>query len=127
LPLSVVHSIMMEKLAQLGEDGECMPTHFPPIYHQIKGVVYALAERAGTLPLFLLYPYMCSVCPPHSHGRGVGEVGQLVSGEWAGGKLVVFPARISITELYPKTKGVITYMLVASYRDTQRDVKPSDI
>ncbi|MFN9907325.1 MAG: hypothetical protein ACK56F_14595, partial [bacterium] len=31
-----------------------------------KVVVYALAERAGTLPLFILYPYKYSVLDPFS-------------------------------------------------------------
>ena len=35
-PLSGVHSIMMEQLAQAGEDGECTPAHFQFIYHHIQ-------------------------------------------------------------------------------------------
>ncbi len=35
-PLSVVDSIMMEKLAQAGEGGRCMPTPFHYSYHHIK-------------------------------------------------------------------------------------------
>ncbi len=49
------HSIMRVKSAQAGEVGDCSPTPFPSTY---KVVVYASAERADTLPLFLLYPYM---------------------------------------------------------------------
>jgi hypothetical protein len=54
----------MEKLAQPG-DGR-VALHAPPpifhyIYHHYKVVMYAPAERADTLPLFLLYPYMYSV------------------------------------------------------------------
>ncbi len=61
----LVHSIMMEKLAQAGEDGGCMPlpTPFHYIYRdhlQYKVVVYAAAETTSTLPIFLLY-YMDSV------------------------------------------------------------------
>jgi hypothetical protein len=62
-PLSGVHSIKMEKLAQAGE---VWGVHTPPppftisTYHHWL-VVYAPAERADTLPLFLLYPYMYSV------------------------------------------------------------------
>jgi hypothetical protein len=48
LPFSGLHSIVMVKLAQAGEDRGAV-------------VVYAPAERADTLPLFLLYPYMYSV------------------------------------------------------------------
>jgi hypothetical protein len=44
-PLSGIYFIMMEKLTQTGD----------------KVVVYAPAERADTLPLFLLDPYMYSV------------------------------------------------------------------
>ncbi len=64
LPLSGVHSNMMEKLAQPGEGGGCtsIPIHY--IYTiTYKVEVYAPAEWAGPLPLFLLllYPYMFSV------------------------------------------------------------------
>jgi hypothetical protein len=46
---------------QCGEDEGCKPT--PTIsYHYVQScVVYTPAERADTLPLFLLYPYMYSV------------------------------------------------------------------
>jgi hypothetical protein len=53
---------MMEKFAQLGEGGRCTPS--PLTISTSKVVVYAPAEKAETLPLFLLYPYMYSV------GRG---------------------------------------------------------
>jgi hypothetical protein len=65
-PLSGVHSIMMEKLAQAGEGGG-VHAHPPPrptftiSTITSKVVVYAPAERADTLPLFLLYPYKYSV------------------------------------------------------------------
>jgi hypothetical protein len=51
---------MMEKLAYAFECGECTPTPFNYIYHHVQSccVPYAPAERADTLPLFLLYPYM---------------------------------------------------------------------
>ncbi len=35
--------------------------HAPPFHGSYEVVVYASAERADTLPLFLLYPYMYSV------------------------------------------------------------------
>jgi hypothetical protein len=57
LPISVVHSIMMEKSAQAGESGGCTSTPFHRITIMYKGVaVYAPAERADTPPLFHLYP-----------------------------------------------------------------------
>jgi hypothetical protein len=66
-PLSGVHSIMMEKFAQDGEcgggGGACPPLFSISTIHY-KVVVYAPAERADTLPLFLLYPYMYSVVRP---------------------------------------------------------------
>ncbi len=45
----------------------CTPTPCHFIYHQVQscGVPYAPAERADTLPLFLLYPYVYSVSLPH--------------------------------------------------------------
>jgi hypothetical protein len=67
-PLSGVHSIMMEKLAQPGEGGGCTPTLFNNIVNiTYKIAVYALAEPTGadTLPLFHLYPYV--LCGP---GKG---------------------------------------------------------
>ncbi len=65
-PLSGVHSIMMEKSAKpVVRVGGARPPPFTlsSIYHTItsKVVVYAPAERADALPLFLLYPYMYSV------------------------------------------------------------------
>jgi hypothetical protein len=57
-----VHSIMMEKVAKAGEGGRYTPTPFHYIYHHVyEVVVYAPAERADILPLFLLYPNMYSV------------------------------------------------------------------
>jgi hypothetical protein len=68
-PLSGVHSIMMEKLAQAYEAGGCTPSPCHYIYHQVQscGVPYAPAEKAGTLLLFLLYPsiYLVSTLRPH--------------------------------------------------------------
>jgi hypothetical protein len=52
---------MMEKLAQAGEGGACTPTPFNISTITYKVVLYAPAERADTLPLFLLYPHMYSV------------------------------------------------------------------
>jgi hypothetical protein len=54
----------MEKSAQPGEGGGwgVQPTPFHYIYHHLQSCgVHAPAERADTLPLFLLYPYMYSV------------------------------------------------------------------
>jgi hypothetical protein len=57
---------MMEKMAQAGEGiGRCTPlppfTQFTITY---KVAVYAPAERADTLPLFHLYPYvLCGIDP----------------------------------------------------------------
>jgi hypothetical protein len=61
LLLSGVHSIMMEKLAQAGESAGVRPPPFTISTISFKVVVYAPAERAEALPLFLLYPYMYSV------------------------------------------------------------------
>jgi hypothetical protein len=61
LPLSGVHSIMMEKLAQPGEGGRCRPSPFTLSTITYKVVLYAPAEREDTLPLFLLHLYMYSV------------------------------------------------------------------
>jgi hypothetical protein len=59
---SGVYSIMMEKLAQAGEGGGgARPPHLTISTITYKVVVDAPAERADTLPLFLLYPYMYSV------------------------------------------------------------------
>jgi hypothetical protein len=60
-PISGVHSIMGVKSVQPGEGGGARPPPFTLSTITSKVVVYAPAERAGTLPLFLLYPYMYSV------------------------------------------------------------------
>jgi hypothetical protein len=51
------------KSAQTGEGGEGTPTpfHYTAGTITYKVVMHATAERADTLPLFLLYPYMYSV------------------------------------------------------------------
>ncbi len=60
-----VHSIMMEKLAQAGEGGECTPTPCKFIYNHIQSCsvhcTCTPAERTDTLTLFHLYPYMYSM------------------------------------------------------------------
>jgi hypothetical protein len=61
LPLSSVHSIMMENLAQPGEGGGARTPPFTKSTVMYKVVVYAQAERTDTLPLFLLYLYIYSV------------------------------------------------------------------
>ncbi len=58
--LSDVHSIMMEKSALPGEGG-ARPPPFTIFTITYKAVVYAPAERADTVPLFLLYLYLYSV------------------------------------------------------------------
>ncbi len=52
---------MMEKLAHAGEGGSACSPPFTISTILYKVVVYTPAERADTLPLFLLYHYMCSV------------------------------------------------------------------
>ncbi len=51
----------MENSAQAGEVGGERPPPFALSTITYKVVVFAPAERADTLPLFLLYPYMYSV------------------------------------------------------------------
>jgi hypothetical protein len=67
LPLSGVHSIMMEKLAQDSVGGGARPPPFAIVTITYKVAVYAPAERADTIRLFLLYPYvLCGLLsPPH--------------------------------------------------------------
>jgi hypothetical protein len=60
-PLVGVHSIMMEKLAQAGEDGGARPTSFTLSTITYKVVVYTPAERAEPFSLFLFYPFGFSV------------------------------------------------------------------
>jgi hypothetical protein len=61
---------MMEKLAQPGEGGGCTPTPLHYLYHHIQSCgVYAPAERADALPLFLLYTYMYSVVQTEPKSR----------------------------------------------------------
>ncbi len=59
-PLSGVQSIMMEKLAQAGEGegGGARPPPFTVSTITYKVEEYAPAERADSLPIFLLYPDM---------------------------------------------------------------------
>ncbi len=47
----------MEKSAQPGESGGARPSPFTKSAITYKVVVYAPAERADTLPLFIFYPY----------------------------------------------------------------------
>ncbi len=75
-PLSGVYSIMMKKsppppLGLVGGGGGCTPTpfHYTVATIMSKVVVYALAERAETLPLFILYPYMYSVKDLDTRGQ----------------------------------------------------------
>jgi hypothetical protein len=57
-----IRSIMMETSALAGEGGGgCAPTPFILVIITYKGALYAPSERADTLPLFHLYPYMYSV------------------------------------------------------------------
>jgi hypothetical protein len=62
-PLSGLHSIVMVKSAQLGAGGGARTPPFTLTTITSTIVVYAPAERADTIPLFLLYPYMYSVVP----------------------------------------------------------------
>jgi hypothetical protein len=59
-PLSDVHSIMMVKSVQSNEG---MGGARPPPFHTItsKVVMYTLQLREQTLPLFLLYPFICTL------------------------------------------------------------------
>ena len=66
-PLSGIHSIMMEKLAQACEGGGCTPTPFRYIYHhvQICGVSLQLRGQIHTpyfysTPICILCSYPCS-------------------------------------------------------------------
>ncbi len=61
-PLSCVHSIMLEKSSQaVWVGGAHTQPPFIVITITYKVAVYASAERADTLLLFLLYPYIYSV------------------------------------------------------------------
>ncbi len=55
LPLSSIHSIMMEKFAQPGEGGDVRRAPFTISTITYKVVVYAPAERAGTLRSHYFY------------------------------------------------------------------------
>ncbi len=57
LPLSGVHSIMMENWPRLVRVRGGCPLPFTVFTITYKVVVYASAERAGYTPPFLLYPY----------------------------------------------------------------------
>ncbi len=57
-PLFGVHSTMIEKSAQPGKGGGARPSHFTTSSITYKVVACASAERADTLPLLLLYPYV---------------------------------------------------------------------
>ncbi len=62
LPLSGVNSIMRENQPWLVRvQGGACPLAFTISTIMYKVVMYAPAERADTLPLFLIYPYMYSV------------------------------------------------------------------
>jgi hypothetical protein len=66
LSISGVHSIMMEKSALAGGVGSARPPAFTTyIYYHVQSCVYASAERADTLLLFHLCPYMYSVAGTH--------------------------------------------------------------
>ncbi len=69
LPLSGVHSIMMEKLTQAGIVGGARPPLFTTVTITYKVALYALAEWADTLTLFHLYQYMYSVVMPRTPQR----------------------------------------------------------
>ncbi len=70
-PLSGVHSIMMEKLAQPGvEVGGCTPTpvHYLTITYQV--VMYAPADRADTLPPYFYSIPVCTLWMTNVLRRG---------------------------------------------------------
>ncbi len=48
--------------------------------------VYAPAERADTLPLFLLYPYMYSVISRHYPNKNQQQIQRFLSVEYSNGK-----------------------------------------
>jgi hypothetical protein len=74
-PLSGVYSIMMEKSAQLVRIGGCTPIPFT--ISRTKVSVSAPAEKADTLPVFLLYPDMYSVTLLDAGVGGVGGNGDM--------------------------------------------------
>jgi hypothetical protein len=56
MPLSGVHSIMIQKLAQAGEGIGCTPTSFHYIFHHV--------QSCGVRPYFYYIPVLCSTsCP----------------------------------------------------------------
>ncbi len=66
---------MMEKSAQPDEGRECTLTPFTLPTITFKVELYALAERAQTLPLFLLYPYLYSVRRPTARAESLQHAG----------------------------------------------------
>jgi hypothetical protein len=64
-PLSGIHSIMIEKSALVVRVGGARSTPFTISTIIYKVVVYTPDEKADTLPLFLLYPYMYSLWQEH--------------------------------------------------------------
>jgi hypothetical protein len=66
--ISSVHSIMMGKIS--GGGWGCTPTPSQSFFHHAQScsVRYALAERADTLPVFHLYPYVLCVPSVEVHG-----------------------------------------------------------
>ncbi len=48
-PLSYVHFIMMEKLAQAGEGGRCKPTPFHYIYHHVGTKLQCMLHLSGQI------------------------------------------------------------------------------
>ncbi len=85
--LSGVHSIMMKKLAQAGEDGCARPPPFTLLTITYKVAVYASAEWADTLTLFHLFQYMYSVGTPtkSSWDSNVIHIAMRYSDYWQGG------------------------------------------
>ncbi len=82
---AAVHSIMMEKFAQADEGGVGVYAHplllYLPPHTMLTVEVYAPAERADALLLFLLYPYMYSV-DLHLQGGRDGKYNIYKIGEW---------------------------------------------
>ncbi len=59
--------------ALAGESGGAHPPPFNISTIMYKAVVYAPAERADTLPIFLLYPYVYFCAGPHPSTKGWGR------------------------------------------------------
>jgi hypothetical protein len=101
-PTSGVHSIKMEKSAQLVRVGGARPSPFILVTITYKVAVYAATERADTLPLFHLYPYMYSVVRHKkkiSEEEGKSFTSSLNSLLWRKGNKDAFPPHHPLSQL----------------------------